>query len=121
MGDAGIGKEEIILVSELADEFALSATVAFTEGVEGIDFGEIVGEASAELIDGQVLEVFFGFKFGKNAVGFGSDSEGATEKVAFRDVDGADFTCPVINILEEILVNALEVVEIVVTDEGRVE
>ena len=52
MGDAGIGKEEVVLVSELTDEFALSATVAFTEGVEGIDFGEIVGEASAELIDG---------------------------------------------------------------------
>ena len=40
MGDAGIGKEEVVLVGELADEFALSATVAFTEGVEGIDLGE---------------------------------------------------------------------------------
>ena len=51
MGDAGVGKEEIVLVSELADEFALGATVAFTEGMEGVDFSEIVGEASAELID----------------------------------------------------------------------
>ena len=40
LGDAGIGKEEVVLVGELADEFALSATVAFTEGVEGIDLGE---------------------------------------------------------------------------------
>ena len=61
MSDAGVGKEEVVLVSELADEFALGATVAFTEGMEGVDFGEIVGEAGAELIDGQVFEVFFGF------------------------------------------------------------
>lgn len=39
LGDSGVGKEEVVLVGELADEFALSAAVAFTEGVEGIDLG----------------------------------------------------------------------------------
>ena len=52
LGDAGVGKEEIVLIGELADEFALGATVAFTEGMEGVDFSEVVGKAGAELIDG---------------------------------------------------------------------
>ena len=52
MGNAGVGKEEVVLIGELTDEFALSATVAFAEGVEGVDFSEVVGKAGAELIDG---------------------------------------------------------------------
>ena len=51
LSDASIGKEEIVLVGELADEFALSATVALTKRMESIDFGEIIGETLGELED----------------------------------------------------------------------
>ena len=40
-----VGKKKIILKSKLTDEFALSATVAFAKGVQGIDFGKVICEA----------------------------------------------------------------------------
>ena len=60
MSDVVVGKEIAVLVSELADEFALGATVAFAEGVEGVDFGEVVSKTFAKTAGIEVFEIFFG-------------------------------------------------------------
>ena len=53
--DAGVGQKIAILVGELADEFALSATVALTEWMKGVDLGEVVGESSGDIAGGEVF------------------------------------------------------------------
>ena len=108
------------MIGELADKFALSAAVPFPKGMEGVDFGKIIGETGAELADAEILEIFFGFEFGENALRFWLDGESAAEEIAFGDIYGADFAGPTVNVLKEVGVDFTEVGEIKFAIGGRV-
>ena len=62
----------------------------------------------------------FGAKFVENTVSFGFDGERTAEKISFGDIDGPNLTRPVVDILEEVFMDALEMIEIVVADNGEV-
>ena len=62
----------------------------------------------------------FGAKFVENTVSFGFDGKRTAEKISFGNIDGPNLTRPVIDILEEVFMDALEMIEIVVADNGRI-
>ena len=104
----------------MADELALRATVAFAKRVESVDFAEVVSEALGEFADAEAFEVIFLSEFGEDALCFGFDSEMAAEEIAFYNINSTDFAGPIVEVLEEVLVDGLEMSEIEIAVNGRI-
>jgi len=112
--DAGPVDGEVIVMSELADEFALCAAVAIAERVYGIEFAHVVGGPVREGFDVEVLQVEFfeerleeRFQALANAL-----DEGEGELAGACDFDRAEFAGPWVDVLEEVLVDAFEMSKI---------
>ena len=45
------------MIGELTDKLALSATVPFPERMEGVDFGEVIGETDRKRFYRQVAKI----------------------------------------------------------------
>lgn len=102
------------LLREKTDELALGATVAFAEGVDGIDFSEVVSGAVAEVYNVEALKQPFNFELceglsqrGGNVHGHGEGCPADFGKPHLTQLAG-----PGENILKEISMNTAKMSEV---------
>ena len=102
------------LRGELPQEFALCAAIAFTKGMDGVDFAEVPATPAGEGFSVEVLEEVLAWEFFEDAAeSHFNELCGAEEVATFGDVDGAELAGPIVDILKQGLVDRLnmEIVE----------
>ena len=101
------------LACDLAHQLARGSSVAFAKRMQRIPLGIVVRQAVHELALLQAAKVVLVRHCGAQFGGLGSYVVGFGEPgVALDDADGPDLSCPIVDILEDGLVNGFEMVEI---------
>jgi hypothetical protein len=96
---------------QFADKFPLRPTIAFSKGMKGIQFSQVVARPAGESVRFEALQVVFRGQSGKGLieVPLHKLDHGKRERCRARDVDLAQFASPGINLLEDPAMGLLQV------------
>lgn len=101
---------------QLLNELALGAPIPFPEGVNSVEFTEIVGESGDVLAPvGDIFEEILLMQLGEYGVQLGLDVSTIAERDSFGYLHRSELACPIIDVLEDTAVNGSEVIRIEAT------
>lgn len=105
------GQRVSVADRELADEFALRASIAIAKRMDGVEFAHTVGGPIRETRDVKAGEVSLLAELAQSIAERGENllGEGEVELAGARDVDRPEFSGPRVHILKNMAVDGLKV------------